>query len=255
MERINQSIKENIISRFKMLGLSTNAAKAYLALLSRPSTSAGFLCNETGIPDSKIYYALSELSKKGMIIVQEGTPNIYKSLHPKEAINNLKQQLVENWNQIIIQADSLADSLSPMFESVEDREEIELAYVIRGRRNIIRKMKDLISSAKNEIVVFTSEKDLLDELRPSIMRAKKHVETKLAVTRQLWKGMNPEELGQPRMLACPSNIVISDMKMLVTVSSWKNEIAIMTNDKVLMTMSREYYENPKCCEETCEKCV
>lgn len=136
-------------------------------------TSAGFLCNETGIPDSKIYYALSELSKKGMIIVQEGTPNIYKSLHPKEAINNLKQQLVENLNQMTAQADSLADSLSPMFESVEGRGEIELAYVIRGQRNIIRKMKDLISSAEDEVVVFISEKDLLDELKLSIMKAKK----------------------------------------------------------------------------------
>jgi len=248
VERINQSIKESIISRFKMLGLSTNAAKAYLALLSRPSTSAGFLCNETGIPDSKIYYALSELSKKGMIIVQEGTPNIYKPLHPKEAINNLKQQLVENLNQMTAQADSLADSLSPMFESVEGREEIGLAYVIRGQRNIIRKMKDLISSAEDEVVVFISEKDLLDELKLSIMKAKKHVEAKLAITRQLLKTMNPEELGQPRMLVCPCNIVISDMKMLITVSSWKDEVAIMTNDKALMTVSTEYYANPKCCE-------
>ncbi|MDH5595470.1 MAG: hypothetical protein OEY40_01980 [Candidatus Bathyarchaeota archaeon] len=251
MEKINQTVKESVISRLKTLGLSTYAAKVYLALLSHPSTSAGFLCKETGIPDSKIYYTLDELSKKGLVAFQEGTPTIYEPLPPKEAIGNLKQQLVENLNQIIIQADSLADSLSPMFESGEGREDMELAYIIRGRRNIIRKMKDLIGSAKNEIVVFTSEKDLLDELRPSIIKAKKHVETKLAITRQLQKAMNPEELGQPRMLACPSNIVISDMKMLITVSSWKNEIAIMTNDKVLMTMSREYYENPKCCEEPC----
>lgn len=249
MEKINQSVKESLMSKLKTLGLSTNAAKAYLALLSQPSASAGFLCKETGIPDSKIYYALSELSKKGVIVVQGGTPNIYKPLHPKEAINNLKQQLVENLNQKISQADSLADSLSPMFESVEGKEEIELAYVIRGRRNIIRKMKDLISSAKEEIVVFISEEDLLDELNSCIMKANKHVETKLAVTKKLWKTANLEKLGQPRILACPCNIVISDMKMLITVSSWKDEIAIMTNEKALMTMSREYYDNPKCCEE------
>lgn len=249
MEEINQSVKDSLISKLKTLGLSTNASKAYLALLSQHTASAGFLCKETGIPDSKIYYALSELSKKGVIVVQGGTPNIYKPLHPKEAINNLKQQLVENLNQKISQADSLADSLSPIFESVEGKEEIELAYVIRGRRNIIRKMKDLISSAKEEIVVFISEEDLLDELNSSIMKANKRVETKLAVTRKLWKTTNLKKLGQPRILACPCNIVISDMKVLITVSSWKDEIAIMTNEKALMTMSREYYDNPKCCEE------
>ncbi len=249
MDRIDQSVKESLLSNLKTLGLSTNAAKVFLALLSHPSSSAGFLCKETGIPDSKIYYVLSELSKRGMIIVQGGTPNIYKSLHPKEAVNNLKQQLVENLNQKINQADNLADSLSPMFESIESEEKMGLAYVIRGRRNIIRKMKDLIGTAKEEVVVFISEQDLLDELDSSILKASKLVETKLAVTRNLRKTTNLEELGHPRILTCPCNMVISDLKMLITVSSWKDEVAIMTNDKALITMPREYYGNPKCCVE------
>lgn len=248
MGRINQSVGENIVSKLKMLGLSTYAAKAYLTLLFHPHTSAGFLCKETSIPDSKIYYALDELSRKEMIAVQKGTPSIYKPLPPKEAINNLKQQLVENLNQKIVQADNLADSLSPMFASVEGRDEIELAYVIRGRRSIIRKMKDLMSSARKEIVVFVSEKDLLHELKSFMMKETKHVQAKLAVTRELWKAMSPEELGQARILTCPINLVISDMKTLITVSSWKDEVAIMTNDKALITMSSEYYANPKCCE-------
>ena len=44
------------------------------------------------------------------------------------------------------------------------------------------------------------------------------------------------------------SMVISDMKVLITVSSWENEVAIMTNDKALIMMSVEYYENPKCCK-------
>ena len=83
MDRINQSVREGLISELKALDLSTIAAKTYLALLYKPGASASFLCNETGVPDSKIYYALNELSKKGMIVVQEGTPNTYRALHPK----------------------------------------------------------------------------------------------------------------------------------------------------------------------------
>lgn len=247
MDRINQSVKEGLISELKALDLSTIAAKTYLALLYRPSASAGFLCNETGIPDSKIYYALNELSKKGMIVVQEGTPNTYRALHPKEAISNLKQQLVEGFNKQISQAEGLVDSLSPIFESVEGKDEMELAYVIRGRRNIARKMNDLITSAKKEALVLISEKDLWDELNQSIARVDASVETKIAVSRKLWKNARLNRLGQTRLLECPINIVISDMRMLITVSSWENEIAIMTNDEALMTISREYYENPKCC--------
>jgi sugar-specific transcriptional regulator TrmB len=101
VEKINQSVIESFTSKLKALGLSTYAARTYLALLSHPYASAVFLCNETSIPDSKIYYALNELSKKGIIVVQRGTPNIYKPIHPKEAINNLKQQLMEDLNQKI----------------------------------------------------------------------------------------------------------------------------------------------------------
>lgn len=249
MEKISRPVIESLASKFKSLGLSTYGARTYLTLLSHPSVSAGFLCNETGIPDSKMYYALGELSRKGMILVQAGTPNIYKPLHPREAIDNLKQQLVEDLNQKISQASSLADSLAPIFESAESNGEIELAYVIRGRRNIAKKMRDLIASAKKEIVVFISEKDLLEELSLYLKEVKDRVEVKLAISKRLFKAETLKGLDQPSVLTCFCNMVISDMRTLITVSSWRGEIAIMTNDKGLITMTKEYYENPKCCPE------
>ncbi len=245
---INKNVKENPISVLKTLDLSTKAAKVYLALLSNSEASASFLCNETGIPDSKIYYALNELAQKEMILVQRGTPNVFKALHPKEAINNLKQRLVERTNQRLAQADNLANSLSPIFESLEDTEEIELAYVIRGRRNIVKRIKDLIGSARTEVLVLVSEKELLDDLKPSLLEAKDKVQVGFAVSKNLLGVSDLRLLGLPRALKCYCNVVISDMRTLITVSSWKAEVAIMTNDKALVTMSAEYYENPRCCK-------
>ncbi len=240
-------MKENLISEFKTLGLSALASKAYLALLSKSNASAGLLCNETGIPDSKIYYALSELSRKGMIIVQNGTPNTYKAIHPREAIGNLKQRLSENLSKQLSRADDLAVSISPIFESAEGKEEIELAYVIRGQRNISRKMNDLINSAKKEILVLISEDDLWNFLSSSLAKVNDNIEVKIAVSRKLQSRAIREKI-LAKILKCPINVVISDMKMLITVSSWGNEVAILTNDKSLMTMSTEYYDNPKCCK-------
>lgn len=254
MVTFNRSTEETITSELRKLGLSTYAARTYVALLSHPFTSASFLCKETGIPDSKIYYALDELSKKGMIAVQKGTPSIYKPLPPEEAMNNLKQQLTEDFDQKVAQADRLSALLTPVFESVEGGDEMELAYVIRGRRNIIRKMKDLISSARKEVVVFISEKDVLDELKPLMMKKANHGKAKFAVTKELSEAMNTEESSQARILSCPVNLAIADMKTLITVSSWKNEVAIMTNDKALITMSLEYYANPSCCQEPRQEC-
>jgi len=244
---LNESVKENLISELKALGLSTIAARTYLALLSKPSATAGLLCHETGIPDSKIYYAIDELSKRGMIVVQNGTPKTYKAIHPKEATSNLKQRLSEDFNRNLNRAENLADSLSPIFESATGKEEVELAYVIRGHANISRKMKDLITSAKKEVLILIWESSLWNELSPTIAKTSDKVETKIAISKKLWKNARPNEKAQARILECPMNIVISDMRILLTVSSWRGEVAIMTNDKALMTISQEYYENPKCC--------
>lgn len=243
-------MRESLASRLKALGLSTYAAKTYLALLTHPSTSAGLLCNETGIPDSKMYYALGELARREMIIIQKGTPNTYRSLHPKEAIDNLKEQLAEDLDRRSAQADALADSLSPIFESAEGKEDIELAYIIRGRRNIVSKMKQLICSAKKEVVIFLSEEDLLNELSPFLKESTLHAETRIAIANPLLESPQLKDLGETRGLSCSCNLVIADMHTLITVSDWEEEMAIMTNDKSLITISREYYENPKCCAET-----
>ncbi len=252
MKSIDQNVIESFTSKLKTLGISTYAAKTYVVLLANPNVSAGFLCSETGIRDSKMYYALSELSKKGMILKQAGTPNTYKPVHPKEAIDSLKQQLAEDLNHRMNHADTLADSLSPIFESSGGKEDLELAYVIRGRRIIVKKMKDLISSARREVVIFISAKELFNELMPFISHiadVNKHVEIKLALAPTLFKKAKTAGLCQIRTLGCLCNLVISDMKTLITVSSWKNEIAIMTSDEGLITMSKEYYENPKCCKD------
>ena len=162
-------------------------------------------------------------------------------------MSNLKQQLVEGFNKQISQAESLVDSLSPIFESVEGKDEIELAYVIRGRRNIARKMNELITSSKKEVLAMIYDDDLWDELSSSITKVSDNVEAKIAAPRKLLKSPILQGNAESRILKCNINMVISDMRMLITVSSWENEVAIMTNDKALMTISQEYFENPKCC--------
>ena len=251
--------RDRMVSRLKELELSTYEALIYVTLLMHPNVTAGTLCKETGIPDSKIYYALNGLSKKNMLIVQRGNPNLYLPVPPKDAVDNLKQQLAERLDERIKEADVLVDMLTPVYESVAKPEELEVAYIIRGQKNIINRMRTLIAAARKEITIFISHPEVLSGLKEALAEAKekRRVKLNIAMTRQVSEKEDTSSLGRIRLLSCSMESVeslgmlITDMSTLITVSDWFNEVAMLTQDQNLIRVCRDYYDNPTCCTTAC----
>jgi len=243
------TVRDRIVSRLKELGLSTHEALAYTALLTNPNITASTLCKETNIPDSKIYYALDGLSKKGMLIIQQGNPNLYRPIPPKEAIANLKQLLTDRLNEKIKEADVLVDMLTPIHDRAEKPEELELAYIIRGQKNILNRMNALIQTSRREITVFIPFPEVLQEIRTALKEAKekRRVKLNIAVTPEVMKSEELSDMGEVKLLCCVLGMLISDMKTLLTLTSWTSEVAVMTQDQNLMRVCRDYYDNPTCC--------
>jgi sugar-specific transcriptional regulator TrmB len=207
------------------------------------------LCKETGISDTKIYYALDGLSEKGMIIVRNANPKVYKPVSPREAITNLKHRLTEKLNEELKEADVLVDMLTPIYENAEKPEELELGYIITGKNNIANRMKALIGSARKEITLFVSYPELFKELSPSMREAqeKRKIKLNLAVTEEMFKTENIKGLGDTRQLCCDVTLLISDLKTLITVSDWTfSETAMLSQDQNLIRVARDYYENSMC---------
>jgi sugar-specific transcriptional regulator TrmB len=240
-----------MVSRLKELELPTHEALVYVTLLTHPNITASALCKETGIPDSKIYYALDGLSKKGMLIVQKGNPNVYLPIPPKEAITNLKQQLIERFNEKIKEADVLVDMLTPLYESIERSEELELAYIIRGQRNIVNRMKALIETAQKEVTIFISYPAVFRELKESLLEAKgrRKIKLNIAVTREVLEKEDASSHGEVRLLCCSVGMLISDMKTLLTLSDWVEETAMLTQDQNMIRVARDAYDNPNYCQD------
>jgi sugar-specific transcriptional regulator TrmB len=248
--------RDRIVSRLKELELPTHEALTYITLLAHPDITASTLCKETGIPDSKIYYALDGLSKKNMLIVQKGNPNIYLPTPPKDAVANLKQQLIERLNEKIEEADVLVEMLTPIYESAAKPEELEVAYIIRGQKNIINRMKTLVATARKEITIFISQPAVLNGLRESLTEAKekRRIKLNIAMTREVFEKENSSNLGKIRLLHCPPDqrveslgMIITDMSTLLTLSDWFDEVAMLTQDRNLIRVCRDYYDNPACC--------
>jgi sugar-specific transcriptional regulator TrmB len=244
--------RDRIVSRLKELQVPTHEALAYVTLLTRPNMTAAGLCKETGIPDSKIYYALDGLSKKGMLIVQKSNPNIYMPTPPKDAIANLKNQLTESLNEKIKEADALTDILMPMYESAERSEELEIAYIVRGQKNVVNRMKALIETARKEITIFIAYPDVFKELKEALLEAKekRRVKLNIAMTQDVFEIGGSSGLGEIRLLHCSVDslgMLISDMKTLLTVSDWTDGAALLTQDQNLIMVTKDYFDNPSCC--------
>jgi len=246
---VEVTVRDRIASHLKELGLSTHEALTYLTLLVHPEVTASTICKETSILDSKIYYALDGLLKKGMIMVQQGNPNIYRAMPPKEALANLKQELVNYLNQRIKEVDILVEQLTPIYDSAEKPEELELAYIIKGQKNIVNKMRDLIRTARKEITVFVSHPSVLKEIRDSLVEAqeRRKVRLNMGVTSEVLETENLLELGEVRLLCYALGMIISDMETLLTFANWTSEAAVITQDRNLIRVCRDYYDNPVCC--------
>ena len=241
--------RDRIVSNLKNLALTTYEAEVYATLLAHPTMTASALCKETGISDTKIYYALDGLSEKGMLIVRNSNPKIYKPVQPKEAIANLKQRLTEKLKEELKEADVLVDMLSPIYESAEKSEELEVGYIITGRNNIANKMKALIGGARREITLFVAYPELFKELSAALREAqeKRRIRLNIAMTEEMLKTENIKGLGDTRQLCCSVTLLISDLKTLVTVSDWAfSETAMLSQDQNLIRVARDYYENSMC---------
>jgi sugar-specific transcriptional regulator TrmB len=240
--------RDRMIAQLKELELSTYEATIYAALITYPSMTASALCKETGIPDTKIYYALEGLSEKGMLTVRMGNPKIYCPVPPKEAIANLKQRLTERLDEKLKEADVLVDMISPIFESAEKPDELEVAYIIRGQSNLINRMKAIIETAHREVTLFVSYPALFKDLKPSLQLAqeKRRIKLNIAMTEEMLKTEDFKGLGDVRQLCCPVTLLISDLKTLITVSDWVEESAMLSQDQNLIRVARDYYDNSMC---------
>jgi sugar-specific transcriptional regulator TrmB len=132
-----------------------------------------------------------------------------------------------------------------MDTSVE-QEEIELAYVVRGKDHIIRRMKEMVGSAKREITLYISERELFDVLAPLIEDLGKRIQLRIALSDNLLVETEKHTFPDARHLPCDCSLVIVDEEVFLKISSWPREIAIVSRDNGLITMLNEYYEAPCC---------
>ena len=239
---------ERIGGTLRDLGLSGNAANVFCALVRTSRGTASELVVKTGIPDSKIYYALGELADKGLIEVQDGKPKVYRVVAPKEVEIRLARIVEEDYERRRASTARLRSILEPLGVATVSAA-TDIAYIVKGLPNVVSRARALISSARKEIVLLASDESLFRKIEGDLVKAtRRRVRLKLALPAiPIEKDL--EKVADVRSIVCDCMLLVVDGQQVLTVThtSDAEAYAITSADGTLVRMGLEYWESPRCC--------
>lgn len=165
-------IKQEVINKVKEhFDLNIYETKVWLALLSKGIVTAGETAEISGVPRSRTYDVLESLTKRGFAIVKVGKPVKYIAVEPKTVLERMQTNTLSKAQEKVNTLSNLKntqeyDELVQLHkEGISPVKLEELSGHIKGRSNLLSKLKEMIDSAEKEIIIHTTAEDFEDKSR------------------------------------------------------------------------------------------
>jgi sugar-specific transcriptional regulator TrmB len=230
-------IKQELVKRIKeYFNLNIYETKVWIALLSKGIASAGEIATISGVPRSRTYDVLESLEKRGFAIIKIGKPVKYIAVKPIEVLEKMKALTMQEAQEKVKNLSTLKDTTE--YEELESlhRSGIspikthEITGSLRGRSNVISRLRELIQNAKKEILISTSVFDFEDKSRvllPAIEQAiKNEVKVHLSLSGPIdkIKKIAARTNLKPSICESEARLYISDKsEVLFMITSEKSE--------------------------------
>jgi sugar-specific transcriptional regulator TrmB len=235
-------IKPELVKRIKeYFNLNIYETKVWLALLSKGIASAGEVAELSGVPRSRTYDVLESLEKRGFAITKIGKPVKYISVKPTEVIEKIK-------SKAMLEAQEKVKSLYSLKETAEYTEleqlhnsgmspikSSEISGSMRGRSNVLSRIRELLENSKKEALICTSALDFEDKGRVISSALEKlnknNVKVKIALSgdSDKIKKINSKFNLKAKSIDSNARVFISDKKevlFMVTPETAEEEIAV-----------------------------
>lgn len=238
-------IKQELVKRIKeYFSLNIYETKVWIALLSKGIASAGEIASISGVPRSRTYDVLESLEKRGFAIVKIGKPLKYIAVKPTEVLEKMKSVTLQEAQEKVKNLSSLKDTTE--YEELEKLHKSgifpikthEITGSLRGRSNIVSRLKELIQNAKKEIFITTSALDFEEKSRvllPALEQAvKDNIKVKLALAGPVdkLKKIASKTTLKPFPTDSEARLYISDKSeilFMITSEKADEEIAVWLN--------------------------
>jgi len=240
-------IKPELVKRIKeYFNLNIYETKVWLALLSKGIASAGEIAELSEVPRSRTYDVLESLEKRGFAFIKIGKPIKYIAVKPTEVIEKIKNETLYEAQEKVQLLNKLKDT--PEYSEIEQLHNTgispikskEITGSIRGRANVIAKLREILENAEKEVLICTSVLDFEDKnrtLSPILEKiAKKNLKLKIALSGDAEKirKLNLKLPFKIKPLQYPARIFVTDRKqaiLMITPEHAEEEIGIWLNSE------------------------
>jgi HTH-type transcriptional regulator, sugar sensing transcriptional regulator len=147
------SDQPDILRSFENLGLSTNEAKVYLALLENHPITGYQLSKTSGILRPVVYEMLNRLVEKGGARIIKSNPDSYIPVEIDEFLKNIEIDFTDAKKNIV---KTLKD-----FMVVDNT---DYFWNITGKKNIVNSILMMLERAEKEIFIYVQKQEYLDEI-------------------------------------------------------------------------------------------
>ncbi len=148
------------------LGLSEYEARVYVSLVVDGGSEARRLSMRCGVPRTKVYATLKKLMERGLVLEVPGEPRRFTPTSPVEAFELHLLRFKEKTSERIaslMESRKIVSLLQEAYEkkqsSVEPRK--EEIWIVQGRSEVLRQMREMLSHAKKSVEVVTNEDEFI----------------------------------------------------------------------------------------------
>lgn len=156
-------LNPQLISNLERLGLTENEAKVYVGVVSLREASAREVHELTNVPRAKIYEVFKVLAKKRYLEVRQGSPTYFRAVDPKQVIGKIKDEFIN----------CAIESLDQLNELSYELPKKSPVWCIQSEWGIKNRIFEILSEAKEELIIFSSNPEYLQEFEAALNKLQK----------------------------------------------------------------------------------
>ncbi|GAA0522485.1 Sugar-specific transcriptional regulator TrmB [Halorubrum aquaticum] len=155
--------RSTAVDQLEAFGLSTYAARTFVALASLGEGTAKDVSALAEVPRTRVYDATAELREYGLVDVQQSTPKRFTAVSAETTGRRFRREYTRRADLLT----NALDEIEPASPNAEQRG----VWTVTGREMVSDRVVEFVGGASEEVVLVTLETLLTDDVLAAVRAA------------------------------------------------------------------------------------